>query len=173
MGHPGLGSHSKDPEGEMPASAEVMAGGWGARKSQAGKQGWQTTTRATGSANEEGGEAFPLEEGQSHPCCSASGTSTAFLSLDSSASSGRKLLSLRVLAHHIGPFLVSKGPSPDFRYSACKRRASHEGLVGRVPLFTLSGVWFWYHVYVSLNEAEEEDTRGQPVVYTHIHTHPT
>lgn len=38
MGHPGLGSQSKDPEGEMLASAEVMAGGPGARKSRQGSK---------------------------------------------------------------------------------------------------------------------------------------
>lgn len=38
MGRPGLGSQSKDPEGEMLASAEVMAGEWGARKSRQGSR---------------------------------------------------------------------------------------------------------------------------------------
>lgn len=61
MGHPGLGVSEEGSRGRMLASGEVMARGR-ARKRWAGKQGWWITTRATGSTNEEGRGAFPVED---------------------------------------------------------------------------------------------------------------
>lgn len=113
MGHPGLGSQRKDPDREMLASAQVMAKGR-ARKSRAGKQGRWVTTRAPGSAKKEGERNISIRGGSRSPCQSAFGT--ASLSFRS-----RLLLpwatSFCHSPRHTGPFLVSKGPFPDSRYS--------------------------------------------------------